>query len=106
MIMTMLYVPVSSLHLISRYTGAAPDNAPLHRLGSGQWEKAKKKAREQVHDVAAELLDIYARREAQTGFAYPLDEVQYQAFAAGFPFEETPDQQSAIDNVIRDMRSP
>lgn len=100
-----LYVPVSSLHLISRYTGASPENAPLHRLGSGQWEKAKKKAREQVHDVAAELLDIYARREAQKGFTYPLDEVQYQAFAAGFPFEETPDQQTAIDNVIRDMRS-
>ena len=101
-----LYVPVSSLHLISRYTGAAPDNAPLHRLGSGQWEKAKKKAREQVHDVAAELLDIYARREAQSGYSYPLDEIQYQAFAAGFPFEATPDQQLAIDNVIRDMRSP
>lgn len=100
-----LYVPVSSLHLISRYTGAAPESAPLHRLGSGQWEKAKKKAREQVHDVAAELLDIYARREAQSGFAYPIDEVQYQAFSAGFPFEETPDQQTAIDNVIRDMRS-
>lgn len=101
-----LYVPVSSLHLISRYTGASPDHAPLHRLGSGQWEKAKKKAREQVHDVAAELLDIYARREAQTGFAYTIDEMQYQAFSAGFPFEETPDQQTAIDNVIRDMRSP
>lgn len=100
-----LYVPVSSLHLISRYTGAAPDNAPLHRLGSGQWEKAKKKAREQVHDVAAELLDIYARREAQSGFSYPMDEMQYHAFSAGFPFEETPDQQTAIDNVIRDMRS-
>ena len=100
-----LYVPVSSLHLISRYTGASPENAPLHRLGSGQWEKAKKKAREQVHDVAAELLDIYARREAQTGFAYTIDEMQYQAFAAAFPFEETPDQQTAIDNVIRDMRS-
>lgn len=101
-----LYVPVSSLHLISRYTGASPDNAPLHRLGSGQWEKAKKKAREQVRDVAAELLDIYARREAQTGYAYTIDEMQYQAFSAGFPFEETPDQQTAIDNVIRDMRSP
>ncbi|MFK5914595.1 MAG: transcription-repair coupling factor [Woeseiaceae bacterium] len=101
-----LYVPVSSLHLISRYTGAAADNAPLHRLGSGQWEKAKKKAQEQVRDVAAELLDIYARREAQSGFAYHIDEMQYNAFAAGFPFEETPDQQTAIDNVIRDMRSP
>jgi len=100
-----LYVPVNSLHLISRYTGAAPDSAPLHRLGSGQWEKAKKKAREQVHDVAAELLDIYARREAQKGFAYHIDDLQYQSFAQGFPFEETPDQQTAIDNVIRDMRS-
>jgi transcription-repair coupling factor (superfamily II helicase) len=101
-----LYVPVSSLHLIGRYTGASPESAPLHRLGSGQWEKAKKKAREQVHDVAAELLDIYARREAQSGFAYTFDEMQYHAFAAGFPFEETPDQQLAIDNVIRDMQSP
>lgn len=100
-----LYVPVSSLHLISRYTGASPEHAPLHRLGSGQWEKAKKKAREQVYDVAAELLDIYARREAQKGFAYKIDDIQYHAFAAGFPFEETPDQQNAIDNVIRDMRS-
>ena len=101
-----LYVPVSSLHLIGRYTGASPESAPLHRLGSGQWEKAKKKAREQVHDVAAELLDIYARREAQSGFAYTFDEMQYHAFVAGFPFEETPDQQTAIDNVIRDMQSP
>lgn len=100
-----LYVPVNSLHLISRYTGASPDNAPLHRLGSGQWEKAKKKAREQVHDVATELLDIYARREAQSGYAYSIDEMQYQAFAAGFPFEETPDQQMAIDNVIINMKS-
>ena len=100
-----LYVPVSSLHLISRYTGASPDNAPLHRLGSGQWEKAKKKAQEQVHDVAAELLDIYARREAQSGYAYVIDDMQYHAFAAGFPFEETPDQQMAIDNVINNMKS-
>ena len=101
-----LYVPVSSLHLISRYTGAAPESAPLHRLGSGQWEKAKKKAREQVRDVAAELLDIYARREAQTGFSYHFEDAQYHAFAAAFPFEETPDQQTAIDSVIRNMRSP
>jgi len=100
-----LYVPVSSLHLISRYTGASPDNAPLHRLGSGQWEKAKKKAQEQVRDVAAELLDIYARREAQSGYAYVIDDLQYQAFVAGFPFEETPDQQMAIDNVITNMKS-
>lgn len=100
-----LYVPVSSLHFISRYTGASPENAPLHRLGSGQWEKAKKKAQEQVRDVAAELLDIYARREARTGYSYHIDDAQYHAFAAGFPFEETPDQQTAIDNVIQNMES-
>ena len=99
-----LYVPVSSLHLISRYTGAAPDNAPLHKLGSGQWERAKRKARERVRDVAAELLEIYARREARSGFRYPLDEAQYRAFVAEFPFEETPDQQAAIDNVLSSMR--
>jgi len=100
-----LYVPVSSLHLISRYTGTAAENAPLHRLGSGQWEKAKRKATEKVRDVAAELLDIYAKREAQTGFSYKIDEIQYHAFASTFPFEETPDQQTAIDNVIASMRS-
>ncbi|MFV1983906.1 MAG: transcription-repair coupling factor [Thiohalomonadales bacterium] len=100
-----LYVPVSSLHLISRYTGTAPENAPLHRLGSGQWEKAKRKATEKVRDVAAELLDIYAKREAQTGFSYKIDQMQYHAFASTFPFEETPDQQTAIDNVITSMRS-
>ncbi len=100
-----LYVPVSSLHLISRYTGSAPEHAPLHRLGSGQWEKAKRKATEKVRDVAAELLDIYAKREAQTGFAYQIDDVQYHGFASAFPFEETPDQQTAIDNVIASMRS-
>ena len=100
-----LYVPVSSLHLISRYTGASPDTAPLHKLGSGQWERARKKAQEKVRDVAAELLEIYAKREAKQGFAYPFDDAQYHAFAAEFPFEETPDQQTAIDNVIRDMTS-
>jgi len=100
-----LYVPVSSLHLISRYTGSAPEHAPLHRLGSGQWEKAKRKATEKVRDVAAELLDIYAKREAQTGFSYKVDQMQYHAFASAFPFEETPDQQTAIDNVISSMRS-
>ncbi len=98
-----LYVPVSSLHLISRYTGASPETAPLHKLGSGQWERAKKKAQEKVRDVAVELLEIYARREAKQGYAYPLDENQYRAFAAEFPFEETPDQQTAIDRVLRDM---
>ncbi len=101
-----LYVPVASLHLISRYTGAAPENTPLHKLGSGQWEKAKRKATEKIRDVAAELLEIYARREARQGYAYPIDDAQYHAFAATFPFEETPDQQEAIDAVLADMRSP
>lgn len=100
-----LYVPVSSLHLISRYTGASPDNAPLHKLGSGQWEKAKRKAQERVRDVAAELLEIYAKREAKTGFVYHYDEANYRAFSAEFPFEETPDQQSAIDTVLANMRN-
>ncbi|MGD8547480.1 MAG: transcription-repair coupling factor [Thiohalophilus sp.] len=100
-----LYVPVNSLHLISRYTGASPETAPLHKLGSGQWEKARRKAAEKVRDVAAELLDIYARREARHGYSYHIDEAQYRAFAAGFPFEETPDQQQAIDNVIKSMHS-
>ncbi len=100
-----LYVPVSSLHLISRYTGAAPESAPLHRLGSGQWERAKRKASEKVRDVAAELLDIYAQREARKGYAYDVDEEHYRAFSASFPFEETPDQQAAIDAVIADMRA-
>ncbi len=100
-----LYVPVASLHLISRYTGASPETAPLHRLGSGQWERARRKANEKVRDVAAELLDIYARRQARQGFAYPLEEAQYRAFAAAFPFEETPDQQAAIDAVLVDLRS-
>ncbi len=99
-----LYVPVGNLHLISRYTGAAPENAPLHKLGSGQWERARRKASERVRDVAAELLEIYARREARSGFQYPFEEAQYRAFAAEFPFEETADQQSAIDNVLANMR--
>ncbi len=101
-----LYVPVASLHLISRYTGSNPDTAPLHKLGSGQWEKAKRKAREKIRDVAAELLEIYAQREAQQGFIYRYEEQQYQAFASEFPFEETPDQQTAIENVIEDMSGP
>jgi transcription-repair coupling factor (superfamily II helicase) len=100
-----LYVPVVSLHLISRYTGAAPENTPLHKLGSGQWEKARRKASEKIRDVAAELLEIYARREARHGHSYPIDAAQYAAFAAGFPFEETPDQQDAIDAVVADMHS-
>jgi transcription-repair coupling factor (superfamily II helicase) len=101
-----LYVPVSSLHLVSRYTGSDPESAPLHRLGSKQWEKAKRKAAEQVRDVAAELLDLYARRLSREGFAFHLDEKLYAEFAAGFPYEETADQQDAIDAVLGDLTSP
>ncbi|MHB8404347.1 MAG: transcription-repair coupling factor [Gammaproteobacteria bacterium] len=98
-----LYVPVSSLHLIARYNGSAPDTAPLHRLGSDQWLKAKRRAAEQVRDVAAELLDIYARRAAREGHSFKFAELDYQAFAEDFPFDETPDQFTAINNVIGDM---
>ncbi len=101
-----LYVPVSSLHLISRYSGASPDNAPLHRLGGDQWERAKRKAAEKVRDVAAELLEIYARRAANQGHAFPKPGDEYASFAAAFEFEETPDQQQAIDAVLSDMESP
>ncbi len=99
-----LYVPVSALHLISRYSGLDPEHAPLHKLGTDQWEKAKKKAIEKIHDVAAELLEIHAKRELREGFSYPID-AQYQIFASQFPFEETPDQQQAILDVISDMKS-
>ena len=101
-----LYVPVSSLHLVSRYTGSTPETAPLHRLGSQQWESARRKAATQVRDVAAELLDLYSRRLAREGFAFTLDEKLYAEFASGFPFEETPDQQQAIDAVLGDLASP
>jgi transcription-repair coupling factor (superfamily II helicase) len=101
-----LYVPVSSLHLISRYAGADAEHAPLHRLGSDQWEKARRKAAEKARDVAAELLDIYARREARPGFAYPAPALDYRRFCAGFAFEETPDQEAAIEAVVADMMSP
>ena len=100
-----LYVPVAALHLLSRYTGAAAEHAPLHKLGSGQWEKVKRKAAEQATDAAAELLDLYARREARPGHAFTLSETDYAAFAAAFPFEETADQQSAIAAVIADLRA-
>ncbi len=100
-----LYVPVSSLHLVSRYTGSDPETAPLHRLGSRQWEKARRKAAKQVRDVAAELLDLYARRLGRQGFAFPLDKKLNAEFASGFPFEETQDQQNAIDAVIGDLES-
>ena len=101
-----LYVPVSSLHLISRYTGATEENAPLHRLGSDQWEKARKKAADKVRDAAAELLEIYARREARQGYTFPPPGEEYSQFASEFEFEETPDQEKAIDDVITDMCSP
>ncbi len=98
-----VYVPVHALHLVSRYTGAAPETAPLHKLGTDQWAKAKKKAAAQVRDVAAELLDLYARREARRGIALPLRELEYQSFANAFPFEETPEQAEAISKVIEDL---
>jgi len=100
-----LYVPVTSLHLIARYTGSDEALAPLHKLGSEQWQKAKRKAAEQVRDVAAELLDIYARRAARKGYAFKDPAADYETFSAAFPFEETVDQQAAIDAVRQDMLS-
>ena len=100
-----LYVPVASLHLISRYSGAAPDAAPLHELGSGQWDKAKKKAAQRAHDTAAELLNLYAQRAAREGHAFKFNVHDYEAFAEGFGFEETPDQAAAIEAVIKDLVS-
>ncbi|WP_100639491.1 transcription-repair coupling factor [Marinobacter salexigens] len=100
-----LYVPVSSLHLISRYAGADTEHAPLHKLGTERWSTAKQKALEKIRDTAAELLDVYARREARKGFAFEDPKEAYRAFAAGFPFEETPDQQMAIEAVFEDMTS-
>ncbi len=100
-----LYVPVSQLFLISRYSGGPPESAPLHRLGSGQWEKAKKKALKQIRDTAAELLNLYAQRASRRGHAFTLSLKDYEAFCEGFPFEETPDQLEAIENVIKDMQS-
>jgi len=101
-----LYVPVASLHLISRYTGASAENAPVHKLGSDQWSKARKKAAKQARDVAAELLDIHARRAAVQGRSYPVDDNEYASFCNSFPFEETPDQETAIHAVLEDLRSP
>ena len=98
-----LYVPVGSLHLISRYAGGDQDTAPLHRLGTEQWTKARKRASERASDVAAQLLEVYAKREARTGFAHSLDEQSWQLFCSSFTFEETPDQTSAIDAVRQDM---
>ncbi|MGB6242987.1 MAG: transcription-repair coupling factor [Castellaniella sp.] len=100
-----LYVPVSQLHLIARYSGADPDQAPLHPLGSGQWEKARRKAARQARDTAAELLALYAQRAAREGLHFQFPARDYQAFAEGFGFEETPDQAAAITAVIQDMTS-
>ncbi len=98
-----LYVPVSNLHLISRYTGADTEHAPINKLGTERWSNAKQKAMEKIRDTAAELLDVYARREARKGFQFEDPKEAYRQFVAGFPFEETPDQQAAIEAVIEDM---
>ncbi|GAA5182949.1 transcription-repair coupling factor [Niveibacterium umoris] len=100
-----LYVPVSQLHVISRYAGADPENVDLHRLGSGQWDKAKRKAAQQVRDTAAELLALYAKRAAREGHRFDFKQHDLEAFAEGFGFEETPDQLAAIEAVVADMRS-
>ncbi|MDE3020719.1 MAG: transcription-repair coupling factor [Pseudomonadota bacterium] len=100
-----LYVPVSQLEVISRYSGATPENAPLHRLGSGQWEKARQRTIKQVHDTATELLELYAKRAARQGHAFKVDLGEYEVFASRFEFEETPDQNAAINAVIADMQS-
>ena len=101
-----LYVPIDALDQISRYNGVSDEHAPLNKLGSDQWEKARKRAAEKIRDTAAELLDVYARREAREGFACQPPDEQYQRFTATFPFEETPDQRVAIQAVIEDMTSP
>jgi transcription-repair coupling factor (superfamily II helicase) len=98
-----LYVPVGSLHLISRYSGGDEDTAPLHRLGTEHWVKARKKASEKASDVAAQLLEVYAKREARVGYAHELDDEAWEAFCTGFSFEETPDQAAAIESVKADM---
>jgi len=100
-----LYVPVQALHLVSRYTGAPAETAPLHKLGGDQWQKARRKAAQRIRDVAVELLDLYSRRAARQGTCMQADEAEYRAFQAGFPFEETADQAAAIDQVLIDMRS-
>jgi transcription-repair coupling factor (superfamily II helicase) len=100
-----LYVPVASLDLISRYTGASPENAPLHKLGSDQWARAKQRAIRKIRDVAAELLDVYARRAARPGNRLRWPEAEYRAFENGFPFEPTEDQSRTIDEVLADLQS-
>src|SRR5439155_26353858 len=98
-----LYVPVSQLGVIGRYSGAQPEEAPLHKLGSGQWDKAKARAAKQERDAAAELLALYAKRAARLGHAFPVSQHDLEAFADGFGFEETPDQAAAIEAVVADM---
>ena len=100
-----LYVPVAQLHVISRYSGGAPETAPLHKLGTTAWDKAKRRAMKQVRDTAAELLNLYAQRATRKGHAFKLSPHDYEAFAAGFCFEETPDQTTAIEAVVNDLRS-
>ena len=100
-----LYVPVHALELISRYTGASPETAPLHRLGSDQWSKARQRAIKKIRDVAAELLDVYARRAARPGHRFAWSEADYRAFEEGFPFELTEDQARTVDDVLSDLRS-
>jgi transcription-repair coupling factor (superfamily II helicase) len=101
-----LYVPVSQLGLVSRYSGTSPELAPLHSLGGDAWERARRKAAEKVRDVAAELLAIYAQREARGGEALLIDRPLVEAFGRSFPFEETPDQESAIEAVLADLAAP
>jgi transcription-repair coupling factor (superfamily II helicase) len=101
----LLYVPVHALDLVTRYTGGSPESAPWHRLGTDQWQRARRRAAERVRDVAAELLDLYSRRAARVGHPLDFDETAYRAFEAAFPFEETVDQRDAIDAVLADMRA-
>jgi len=100
-----LYVPVAQLHSIGRYSGGPPEQAPLHKLGGDQWEKAKRRAARAVRDTAAELLDLYARRATRKGHAFKLNQHDYEAFAEGFGFEETPDQAAAIGAAIENMKA-
>ena len=100
-----LYVPVASLHLISRYSGAEQEAVPLNHLGTDQWQKTKRKAAKKIHDVATELLEIYAQRKSRKGYNYNLDQEGLEKFSALFPFEETPDQENAIAAVLDDMNS-
>lgn len=102
---TKLYVPIAQLHLIFHYSGGSKDSAPLHTLGSGQWEKSKNRAAKQIRDTAADLLNLYAKRKLRSGHIYKYDEAEYKIFSNYFGFQETPDQQKAIDAVIQDMAS-